>query len=415
MPDRRILCVYQHAPTPGAAGFYRHRRYFEELVRRGWKIDLVSTPVHYMTGDAPDRYRRRPYVHEEINGIDHHWVWASGRIHTSRGRRVANYMSFATNSAIRGLVLPTPSVIWASSPPLFVGTVGSLLARRFRRPWIFEIRDLWPESAASVGWLAPSSPIYRGLSRMAHRYASAADAVIVPTEGLVEGARRHGARSVEVFSGAVIDRGEHEQAGERFRSGLGISATACVFVYAGALGVANGLDIVLDAASLLLAGENDQVQFVLAGDGSDGDRIRKRVAEERLRNVHLVGIVDHDKVWDVIAAGDVGLHCLRPDPLFEGALPTKMLEYMSVHRPVITTVAGLPRATALASGGAFAASAEALAAEALAWAALTREERRRKGEESFAMGTSRFGLDPTVDRLERLLHDISKGRRSANT
>ena len=113
-----------------------------------------------MTGDAPDRYRRRPYVHEEINGIDHHWVWASGRIHTSRGRRVANYMSFATNSAIRGLVLPTPSVIWASSPPVFVGTVGSLLARRFRRPWIFEIRDLWPESAASVGWLAPSSPIY---------------------------------------------------------------------------------------------------------------------------------------------------------------------------------------------------------------------------------------------------------------
>src|SRR5579871_4211495 len=146
MTDRRIMCVYQHAPTPGAAGFYRHRRYFAELVRRGWKVDLVSTPVHYMTGEMPDRYRGKLYVHEEIEGIDHHWVWASGQIHASRRRRAGNYVTFATTAGVRGLALPTPSIVWASSPPLFVGSVGVMLARRFRRPLLFEVRDLWPES-----------------------------------------------------------------------------------------------------------------------------------------------------------------------------------------------------------------------------------------------------------------------------
>jgi hypothetical protein len=188
----RLLCVYQHAPTRGAGGFYRHRLYFAELVRRGWHVDLVSTPVHYMTGQVPPAYRHRLHLHEQIEGVDHYWVWASGRIHSSRVRRVANYLSFAATAAARGLTLPTPSIIWASSPPLTVGTVGAVLARRFQRPWLFEIRDLWPESAASVGWLSKTSPIYSVLERDDRHYSAAGEAVIVPNEGRVDGAQRKG-------------------------------------------------------------------------------------------------------------------------------------------------------------------------------------------------------------------------------
>ena len=69
-PSRpRLLCVYQHAPTPGAPGIYRHRLYFQELVRRGFAVVLVSTPINYMTGNVPARYRGRPYTHESIDGI----------------------------------------------------------------------------------------------------------------------------------------------------------------------------------------------------------------------------------------------------------------------------------------------------------------------------------------------------------
>jgi colanic acid biosynthesis glycosyl transferase WcaI len=408
---QRLLCVYQHAPTRGAAGFYRHHLYFAELVRRGWHVDLVSTPVHYMTGNTPPEYARSLYLREDIDGVEHHWVWASGRIHASRVRRVGNYLTFAASSAIRALTLPTPDVIWASSPPLTVGAVGEVVARRFQRPWLFEIRDLWPESAAAVGWLSQASATYRLIERSAHRFASRADAVIVPNEALATGARGHGARVVEVLQGVVLDHARGDDARTRFRADLGVPADTCLFVYTGAIGVANGLDLVVDAARLLRDSE-PAIRFVLAGDGSDRRRIERRVRDERLSNVRFIGIVGRDRIWDLLAAADVCLHCLRSDPLFRGSLPTKMLEYLGAHRPVVTTVPGLPRELALAAGGGFASSAAELAEEARRWAVMSAEERRARGERSYAQGSSRFGLAPTVDRLEQVLGRIIESTRA---
>ena len=71
----RLLCVYQHAPTRGAPGFYRHRRYFAELVERGWHVDLISCPVDYLTGQIADGYASRLYTREVLDGITHHWIW----------------------------------------------------------------------------------------------------------------------------------------------------------------------------------------------------------------------------------------------------------------------------------------------------------------------------------------------------
>src|SRR5947208_8880977 len=218
---RRLLCIYQHAPTPGAPGIYRHRLYLAELVRRGWDVDLISTPVNYMRGTVPERYAGKPYVRETIDGIVHHWVWASTGVHRSRVHRAANYASFATAAAIRGATLPRPDVIWASSPPLPVGTVGEVLAARFRRPWVLEVRDLWPESAVSVGWLREGTLLYRGLDRLARRYARRADAALVPTPGLAEPLHRHGAPWVAVVPGPVLDTARSAETRERMRADLG--------------------------------------------------------------------------------------------------------------------------------------------------------------------------------------------------
>ena len=83
----RLLCVYQHAPTPDAPGIYRHRRYFAELVRRGWQVDLVSTPRNYMTGEVPSGIQEVRLPQRDDRGRStHHWVWTPGGIHRSRER-----------------------------------------------------------------------------------------------------------------------------------------------------------------------------------------------------------------------------------------------------------------------------------------------------------------------------------------
>jgi glycosyltransferase involved in cell wall biosynthesis len=315
----RLLCIYQHAPTPGAPGIYRHRRLFAELVRRGWSIDLVSTPRNYMSGDVPARYRRRLLTREVIDGIGHHWVWTPGGIHRSRLHRMANYAGFFAAAGTLAGTLPRPDVVYVSSPPLTVGPLGPLLARRFRCPWVLEVRDVWPESAVAVGWIERESVAYRLLDRLARRLARSADAVVVPTPGLVPLVEAHGAAAVEVLTGSVVDRppepGRRLAARERF----GIAGDERVFVYAGAIGVANGLDVLLDAVLVLPSAVRARV--VIAGDGSARARVEEVLRGDALDRVSLLPPLPREEVDDLLAAADVGLHLLRPSPFFYSSLP----------------------------------------------------------------------------------------------
>lgn len=401
--SRRLLCVYQHAPTPDAPGIYRHRLLLAELVRRGWVVDLISTPVNYMTGTTDPRYAAQRYTRETIDGITHHWVWASARIHESKRRRALNYVTFATSAATRGVRLTRPDVILVSSPPLSVGAVGPVLSRRFRRPWLLEVRDVWPESAASVGWLGEDSSAYRVLERTARGLSSRAASVVVPTPGLVAPLLRHGARRVTVITGTVVDAPPDPTARAARRASIGVAESTCLFLYLGSIGVANGIDTLFDAVALLPP--HTDLAIAIVGDGSARAALAKRLAREPLPGVHLVGAVARAEVGSWLSASDVCLHLLRPDPVFATALPTKLLEYFGAHRPFVTTVPGLPQRIAERSGGSCAVGAEALAGELAGWTAMAPQERHAHGEVSFRFGTDRFGLEPVVDRLERVLVD----------
>jgi colanic acid biosynthesis glycosyl transferase WcaI len=403
---RRLLCIYQHAPTPGAPGIYRHRLYLSELARRDWDVDIIATPINYMRGTVPERYAGRPYVREVIDGVVHHWVWASSGVHRSRSRRAMNYATFATAAALRGATLARPDIIWASSPPLPVANVGELLAARHRRPWILEVRDLWPESAVSVGWLREETRLYRALERTAHRSARAAAAVLVPTPGLAEPMLRHGARVVRVVPGAVFDNQRPPEVRARVRAELNVSEDTCLFVYVGALGVANGLQTLLDAARAVA--DDDRMSFVLLGDGSDRRRLEDEVRTRRIPGVRILPPGPKEKVPEILAASDVCLHLLRPDPLFAGALPSKVLEYLGAHRPFITTVAGVPERLAVESGGGCARSLEELVVELSRWASMSPDDRRRRGEQAFQYGRESFSVEANVAKLESALDEAMR-------
>ncbi|MCB0880469.1 MAG: glycosyltransferase family 4 protein [Thermoleophilia bacterium] len=411
----RLLVVYQHAPTPGAPGIYRHRMLLAELVRRGWDVDLVSSPINYMDGTVPERYARERYVREEIDGITHHWVRATDDVHRSFRRRARNYVTFAKNATLRGMRLPRPDVVWASSPPLSVATAGKWIARRHRAPWVLEVRDLWPESAAAVGLLREDSRAYRILDRLARAYASDATAAIVPTPGLVELVRGHGASDVTLVTGAIEDHPPDPATRERIRAAHGIEPDACVFAYVGAHGVVNGLDVLLDAAQQLAADPaTAPVHVLMAGAGSASAAIDERLTAHPIANLHKLGPLPKQDARDLLAAADVGLHLLRPDPVFESALPTKVLEYLGCHLPFITTVPGLPAQVAQSTGGDLATDAAELAAAMRRWAARSVTERRDLGEQAFTWGDATYGLAASVDTLEAVLRRAAATTRRRN-
>jgi hypothetical protein len=375
-----------------------------ELVRRGWDVDLVSSPINYMDGTVPAAYAGRRYVREVIDGITHHWVRATDNVHRSFRRRARNYATFALHATLRGARLQRPDVIWASSPPLSVATAGRWLARRHRRPWVLEVRDLWPESAAAVGLLREQSRTYRLFDRCARAYASHATAAIVPTPGLVDLVRGHGATDVTLVTGAIEDHPPDPTVRARIREQHGIPDDACVFAYVGAHGVVNGLDVLLDAARIVAHDDDSPpVHVLMAGAGSAYAKIREALERSPVEGVHLLGPLPKQDARDLLAAADVGLHLLRPDPVFESALPTKVLEYLGCHLPFITTVPGLPAQVAAETGGNLARDADELADTMAAWARRPTAERRALGEAAFTWGDARYGLATSVDALERVL------------
>jgi glycosyltransferase involved in cell wall biosynthesis len=274
---------------------------------------------------------------------------------------------------------------------------------------VLEVRDVWPESAVSVGWLDEDSRAYRALERVAHRHARGADAAIVPTPGLVERVLAHGAARVDVVPGSVFDSPPDPELRARIRSVLGVDEDECLFAYVGALGAANGIDLLLDAVARLPA--ELRAAFVVAGDGSDRARLEQRVGAEGLTRVRLLGAVPKAEVGGLLAAADVSLHLLRPDPVFETALPSKVLEAFGAHRPFVTTVPGLPEQLARESGGGFAPTAAGLAAELERWTRLTPAERVERGEQALRYGLERFGLEANADRLEAVLERAIAARR----
>jgi len=361
-----------------------------------------------MTGLVPAEYRRRPFRSETIDGIAHHWVWTPGGIHRSRAARVANYAGFVTAAGARALGLPRPDVVLVSSPPLPVAGLGPLLARRFDRPWLLEVRDIWPESAVSVGWLSSDGLAYRALANFARSVTRRAAVVIVPTPGLEPLVRNHGAQEIAVLPGIVTARSLDLERRRNTRIRLGFSHDDCVFLYLGAIGVANGLDLLLEAVGALPP--STPARIVVAGDGSARSKFAEALASRRLDRITLLPPVTQDGVADLLAAADVGLHMLRPDPVFGSALPTKALEYLGAGLPFVTTVPGLPTEVAVASGGAAVSSASDLAGEFVTWAAMSKDERRVRGEQALTYGLERFGLEASTTRLEALLGRVMAGR-----
>jgi glycosyltransferase involved in cell wall biosynthesis len=185
---------------------------------------------------------------------------------------------------------------------------------------------------------------------------------------------------------------------------LGIDEDQCVFLYLGAIGVANGLDLLLDAVESLPA--DTPAHVVVAGDGSARRSFEQALTARQLNRITLLPPVDQDGVEDLLAAADVGLHLLRPDPVFGSALPTKALEYLGAGLPFITTVPGFPSEVAIASGGAAVSSASELTREIDRWSELTHEARGARGQQALRYGLENFGLKANVTRLEGLIAKV---------
>lgn len=369
-----LIVVNQHAIVPSDGGGSRHFDLGTALAHLGWDVQIVASDFHFQHRRYVRRrgWRERRVIVEGVSGIRVAWLWAAP-YSANNWRRAINWLSFGIEVCCHRI--NKPDLVIGSSPQLLAAAAAWVMATRLSSSFVLEIRDLWPESLEAVTnrrglfyW------ILRAVARFLYRRA---DAVIVLARGVADVLAAQGVPRERVW---LIPNGV---APDAFASLKRPERTSLTLLYAGAVGPANGLDVVLDAADRLRS-EVD-IRFLLVGDGPAKDALVQVAEDRHLRNIEFRPPVPRSKLPELFATADAGLMVLKDAPLFRfGVSPNKLFDYLGAGLPVVCNVAG-EVAELLAEAGAGEQAADASGA-ALADAIL--RLRARSPAERAAMGAA---------------------------
>ena len=342
----KILYISQYFPPEMGAPAARAVELTRHWSRAGHSVSVLTGFPNHPTGIVPPEWRsrmRRLAYTENIDGVNVYRTWLWALPNRKPHERMRNYASFCLSAAVRGITLPRPDVIIASSPQLLVGLSGWWLSFTRDIPLIFEVRDLWPESLTAVGVGNENSLLHHVLAEVAGFLYQRAHRIVVVTPAFKDHLIKRwqvAAEKIEVVENGVETDLFCVSDQSALRQTLSDSSKFLV-CYVGTMGMAHGLETLLDAAERLLPEGN--VQFLLIGEGAEKERIKAQADSRRLTNVQFLDQQPREKIPAFISAADACLVLLKRTDVFKTVIPTKMLEYMSCARPVILGVDGQAR------------------------------------------------------------------------
>ncbi|MEI6161510.1 MAG: glycosyltransferase family 4 protein [Roseococcus sp.] len=343
----RILYLHQHFSTPAGATGTRSHAFARALAQRGHAVTLACGQWQgAVTGlEGPFRRGRRQGRVAGFEVVE--FAIPCGNA-MGLGARSAAFLAYALRAGQLAAGGNWDLVI-ASSTPLTVALPALLVRRLHGTPFLFEIRDPWPELPAALG--LRNRALLAGMERLARAACQHAQAVIALTPGMGETALARGAAperlhiigqgcDLDLF-GPQIAPWRPEVAGSQ----------EMVAVYAGAHGRANGLDLLLNAAAQLRAAGERRVRILLVGEGSEKPRLQAETAARGLDNLTFLDPMPKRELAGLLAASEVGLLCLAPVPEFaEWTAPNKLMDYLAAGRAVLSNVPG-EAARLLEAGG----------------------------------------------------------------
>jgi hypothetical protein len=302
------------------------------LAARGVQVTVHTGFPHYPSGVVTAPYRNRPWRRENRDGISIVRSAVYPAANQGFARRLADHASLAVSALATAPQSGPADVVVGETPPLFTAAAGVAYAVVKRAAYVVNVADRWPASAVALGALRNPRAIAAAsaLERFVYDHA---DLIVAPTQGIVdELARVPEAATKARRLWPVVDLDRFDPRPRRADPGPPLE-----LLYAGTLGLAQGLEVLVRASAL--AGPN-VVQTTIAGDGADAGRLRALVRKERVANVRVLGAVPAARVPELYADADAGAVLLRDLEIFRGALPTKMLETMAAGRPLLLAARG---------------------------------------------------------------------------
>ncbi|MGD0864572.1 MAG: glycosyltransferase family 4 protein [Rhizomicrobium sp.] len=333
----RILVLSDNFVPEQNAPAQRTFEHCRRWVQQGASVTVITTVPNFPTGVIQTPYRNRLRQREVIDGIEVIRVWSFLAPNKDVILRGLDFLSFAIGAFIAGLFEKT-DVILATSPQLLTGLAGRLLARAKSKPWVFEVRDLWPESIVAVGAIK-DGPVIRALEKLeGSLYRSAARIVTIsePMRDSIAGKGVPADKIGVVSNGADVARVQGSEKRDQLAAQwkpLG----KFVVGYIGTHGMAQGLEVVVSAAEIL---RDTDVHFLFVGEGARRQELQALAQRSGLENTTFLGMVSGPEAVDYLALSDVVVVPLKKAATFESALPSKVFETAAVGRPMVVSASG---------------------------------------------------------------------------
>jgi glycosyltransferase involved in cell wall biosynthesis len=419
-----ILLIHQAFADLDEPGGTRHAEMAHYLAGDGQRLTIIASPVSYLTGKSSTAEPQKKAVTSNQPGVAPppgdlppgvvvHRAYTYPALHKSFVHRVFSFFSFMASSFLVGLSVRRVDLVWGTSPPIFQGITAWTLARLKGVPFLFEVRDLWPAFAIGVGVLR--SPFLIRLSQWLEGFLyRQADLVLVNSPGFLEHVRKGGARRT-----ALIPNGADPRMFDPLASGVEQRLRwrlegKFVALYAGAHGMSNDLDVLLQAAELLQSEPpalgRCPITIVLLGDGKEKPALMANAQRRGLGNVVFRPPLPKAEMAAALAAADVCVAILKPIPLYATVFPNKVFDYMAAGRPVVLAIDGVIRqAVEEAQAGVFARPGDPQAlAEAIRSLAADPQRARQMGMNGRRLVEEKFDRAELARELAQILAGLVK-------
>ena len=337
-----VLFLSDNFPPEVNAPATRTHEHCREWVKAGHQVTVITCAPNFPRGRVFEGYYNKLWQTEEIDGIRVVRVWSY--IATNEGvvRRILDFTSYMIIATVAALFVRKVDIIVGTSPQFFTA-VGAWLTSVFKwKPWIFELRDIWPESIRAVGAMRQSRSLDM-LERLELHLYRRATRIVSVTRSFRENLAARGidrGKIDVVTNGVNLDRFRPSPKNPALLGRLGLD-DQFVAGYVGTHGMAHALDTLLEAAKLLRDDpEGQDIRILMIGDGSDRKRLVDRAEAEQLTNVMMLESVPREQVADYWSLLDVSIIHLRDNDLFRTVIPSKMFECMAMALPVLLGVRG---------------------------------------------------------------------------
>ena len=407
---KKIWILNHYAIPPYMPGGTRHYDLSQELIKKGYDVTIFSSGFSHEKKDYFKLFKGKQYVVENYEKLKFIWL-RTAAYKKNNYKRIINMISYLMRMLKVGHNFSKPEVIIGSSVHPFAVIAGWLLSKKYKAKFIFEVRDLWPQTPIDMGVIKPNGIIAKLMYAWEKFMYKRADKIIVLLPNAKKYIKSKGISAEKIVwipNGVNLEQFNNPKkldSDSNLVQLLRKNKTEFKVMYTGAHGPANGLNVVIKAASILQKNHNE-VQFFLIGNGVEKDKLQYNAKKYNLKNIHFFSLIPKEQIPDLLRYADLLLHCFAPINVFKyGISPNKIFDYLASEKPIIMSVKASNNIVQEAGAGITVepGNAEALAEGIVKIQEMVIEERQKLGANGRAYVEKYHSTKILVEKLEKIL------------